>query len=100
MRYLVSHPQVQLGTSLLGRVTGQFEKANYGVLGKEHDVVFLCLPHGQSQGPVEELISTGCKVVDLGADFRFADAEAYRKTYGEAHHARNSWERPSTECRR
>ena len=101
MRYLVSHPQVQLGTclanqqageeiahvypSLLGRVTGQFEKANYGVLGKEHDVVFLCLPHGQSQGPVEELISTGCKVVDLGADFRFADAEAYRKTYGESH---------------
>ena len=68
MRYLVSHPQVQLGTclanqqageeiahvypSLLGRVTGQFEKANYGVLGKEHDVVFLCLPLDEYLGYV------------------------------------------------
>lgn len=101
MRYLLGHPKVRLGAclanqqageeithvypSLLSRVTGKFEKANYCELGKEHDVVFLCLPHGQSQGPVEELISTGCKIVDLGADFRFADAESYQKTYGEAH---------------
>ena len=101
MRYLIGHPQVQLGAclahqqagediaqiypNLLGKVRGQFEKADYADLGKNHDIVFLCLPHGQSQGPVMELVASGCKVVDLGADFRFSDAEAYRRTYGEAH---------------
>lgn len=101
MRYLSGHPTVRLGACLahslageeiaevypnfLGRLAGKFEKADYSTIGREHDLVFLCLPHGESQGPVKELVQSGCKVIDLGADFRFADAKTYQRTYGEAH---------------
>ena len=34
------------------------------------DLVFLCLPHGQSQAMAGELVDTVGHVVDLGADFR------------------------------
>src|SRR5438094_511329 len=50
------------------------------------DVVFLCLPHGQSQAIAAELVDTVGHVVDLGADFRLPIA-AYEQWYGERHSA-------------
>lgn len=53
------------------------------------DVVFLCLPHGESQHVVRDLIGLGDRVphiVDLGADFRLP-AEHYPQWYGQAHTA-------------
>lgn len=101
MRYLAAHPRVELGACLANQLAGQsiaesypnftdhisgdFEQANWTKLGREHDVVFLGLPHGESQLPVKELVQTGCKVIDLGADFRFSKVGLYEKTYGEAH---------------
>ncbi|HLM65301.1 MAG TPA: N-acetyl-gamma-glutamyl-phosphate reductase [Acidimicrobiales bacterium] len=49
------------------------------------DLVFLALPHGASQAMVPELWGRVGKVVDLGADFRLADASLYPTWYGEAH---------------
>jgi len=50
------------------------------------DLVFLCLPHGQSQAIAADLVDTVAHVVDLGADFRLAVGD-YEQWYGEAHAA-------------
>jgi len=50
------------------------------------DVVFLALPHGESQRLVPELLGRVGHVVDLGADFRLP-AGAYARWYGAEHGA-------------
>lgn len=50
------------------------------------DVVFLALPHGQSQRLVPALVERVAHVVDLGADFRLPASE-YERWYGVAHEA-------------
>lgn len=57
------------------------------VLDAELDVVFLALPHGESQTYVPTLLEEGVSVVDLGADFRLKDAAIYREWYGHEHRA-------------
>lgn len=49
------------------------------------DAVLLGLPHGASQRIVPDLLGAVGVVVDLGADFRLGDAEAYRRWYHESH---------------
>ena len=49
------------------------------------DLVFLALPHGQSQALVPALRSKVGVVVDLAADFRLKDASLYPTWYGEVH---------------
>jgi len=51
------------------------------------DVVFLALPHGQSQALVPALRGRVGLVVDLAADFRLADPGAYPTWYGAPHQA-------------
>ena len=48
------------------------------------DLVFLALPHGQSAALAGQL-PAGVKIVDLGADFRLADGELWRRYYGGEH---------------
>ena len=48
------------------------------------DLVFLALPHGQSAALAAQL-PAGVKIVDLGADFRLADGESWRRYYGGEH---------------
>ena len=48
------------------------------------DIVFLALPHGESAALVAQL-PDGLPVVDLGADFRLADAAQWERYYGGAH---------------
>lgn len=50
------------------------------------DVVFVGLPHGESQKIVPQLLDRVGHVVDLGADFRLP-ADVYAHWYGEAHGA-------------
>src|SRR5829696_6094911 len=48
------------------------------------DVAFVAYGHGESAGAVEELLSSGTRlVVDLSADFRLPDEELYGEWYGE-----------------
>jgi len=49
------------------------------------DVVFLALPHGQSQDLVPDLLDRVGLVVDLAADFRLGDPATYAEWYGEPH---------------
>lgn len=50
------------------------------------DVVFLALPHGESQRLVPALVDQVPHFVDLGADFRLP-AGTYEEWYGSAHQA-------------
>lgn len=102
LRYLACHPQVEVVACLAHSQQGQrlvdlfpnligfydrvvLEGADYAELAARADVVFLCLPHGHSQEATETLLEGGCKVVDLGADFRLRDASVYQATYGASH---------------
>ena len=49
---------------------------------KDLDVLFLCLPHGQSMDIVPRLYDGRRLIIDLGADFRFEDAQLYERFYG------------------
>jgi N-acetyl-gamma-glutamyl-phosphate reductase len=51
------------------------------------DLVFLALPHGQSQRIVPELRGKVGHLVDLAADFRLPDPAQYPRWYGEPHEA-------------
>ena len=71
----VSHPQ------LAG--TGQHIESSL----PEVDAVFLALPHGASAALVPELVAQGCRVIDLGADYRLRDPADYPRWYGFEHPA-------------
>ncbi len=50
------------------------------------DLVFCALPHATSQAVISELPKS-LKIVDLSADFRLRDPDAYEKWYGKPHAA-------------
>ncbi|MGD0320469.1 MAG: N-acetyl-gamma-glutamyl-phosphate reductase [Acidimicrobiales bacterium] len=49
------------------------------------DVVFLALPHGESQMVVPDLVGEVGVLVDLSADFRLRDPRTYAQWYGKVH---------------
>lgn len=51
------------------------------------ELVFAALPHGESQKIAGAILDKGCKLVDLGADFRLHDPQDYANWYGEEHAA-------------
>src|ERR1700688_4036372 len=59
--------------------------ATNDVLTSDVEVVFVALPHGQSQKMVPALLERDVSVVDLGADFRLKDHNDYHQWYGETH---------------
>ena len=54
-------------------------------LAKKVNGVFLALPHGIALNYVPQILKTGAKVVDLGADYRFADEAVFKKWYKVEH---------------
>ena len=52
---------------------------------KSCDVVFLALPHTTGMDKLPDLIKSGCKIVDLSADYRLKDAGAYHEWYSITH---------------
>ena len=99
LRLLLQHPELELGPLCAGSSAGQavtslhphlpqlsgrvFEDTSAALLG-EADVVFLALPHGES-GALARQLPAGTTVVDLGADHRLVDAEAWKRWYGGEH---------------
>ena len=51
------------------------------------DLVFFCLPAGESAPLAQPFSENGVKIVDLGSDFRFYDAKVYEQWYGKKHPA-------------
>jgi N-acetyl-gamma-glutamyl-phosphate reductase len=98
LRLLAGHPDLEIGavaahgnagtsvTAVLPQLTGHpglrdrvFVPADPGQLTGA-DLLFTALPHGESAKLAAELPAQ-LKVVDLGADFRLGDAEAWAQYY-------------------
>ncbi|MEE9498537.1 MAG: N-acetyl-gamma-glutamyl-phosphate reductase, partial [Nitrospinaceae bacterium] len=100
LRLLVKHPEVEIGTltaeshagkniaevapSLKGWVDQTLVKLLPEV-AQGCDVLFLALPHTTSMQHVPELLKSGCKIIDLSADYRLHEAEVYGQWYQTPH---------------
>ncbi len=71
--------------SFAGLVNLEYEKLDASRIDLLCDIVFVCLPHGESMKHIPDILDMGKKVVDLSADFRLKEAESYRKWYGVDH---------------
>jgi len=49
------------------------------------DVLFLCLPHGQTAERFDDFSALASTIIDLSADFRLSDPDTYAKWYGQPH---------------
>jgi N-acetyl-gamma-glutamyl-phosphate reductase len=102
LRLLAQHPEIEVVHVTASSNVGTTVSALYPSLAPAYpaleyqsvepaaldglDLVFLALPHGESQELVPSLIGRVGHIVDLGADFRLP-AATYEQWYGEAHRA-------------
>ena len=98
LRLLLSHPHVEVGQATSERLAGKLVHNAHPNLraatrlkfssasGIEPcDVLFLCLPHGQSMARIDEFRALAPRIVDLSADFRLRDPAGYVRWYGREH---------------
>jgi N-acetyl-gamma-glutamyl-phosphate reductase len=101
MKLLLRHPHAEVvavtstqGTplvadlhpSLLGRTDLRCEPFDADrLVARGVEVAFGCLPHGVSMTTLPALLDRGVRVIDLSADYRLRDPNAYAQWYGESH---------------
>lgn len=98
LRLLLQHPQVRLKQVTSERLVGKFvsgahpnlrgtTKLKFSSLDELDvcDVLFLCLPHGESMNQFDRFAKLSPKIVDLSADFRLKDPAKYDKWYKKSH---------------
>ncbi len=99
-RLLLMHPQVEVSQITSERFAGEFATkihpnlrgfstqkfVSVKEMNRDADVVFLCTPHEKAMDYVSEFMETGMKIVDLSADFRLRDPQAYEKYYTKHRH--------------
>jgi N-acetyl-gamma-glutamyl-phosphate reductase len=101
VRLIAGHPQLEIAALTADRKAGQTMASVYPHLRhlslpdlvtvvdvdfEGIDLVFAALPHGLSQAIVKDL-PKNTRIVDLGADFRLRDPEAYAFWYSRPHDA-------------
>ncbi|MGF1523117.1 MAG: N-acetyl-gamma-glutamyl-phosphate reductase [Leptolyngbyaceae cyanobacterium] len=67
---------------LQGNIPLAVEAVDAQAIGARCDTVFLSLPNGIAYDLTPKLLAAECKVIDLSADYRFADLSVYRAWYG------------------
>jgi N-acetyl-gamma-glutamyl-phosphate reductase len=103
LRLCAGHPDLEVAVAQAGGAAGRSVAAHTPSLAAAYpglvygptdavaldglDVVFLALPHGQSQDLVPDLVDRVGVIVDLAADFRLTDPALYPTWYGEEHRA-------------
>lgn len=101
LRLLLTHPRVTLSGVTSERLAGEpltrsyphlrglsdlaFHDLDTDWLAETADVVFLALPHMESQRAVPVLRARGRKVIDLSADYRLRDPQDYVTWYKAPH---------------
>jgi N-acetyl-gamma-glutamyl-phosphate reductase len=101
LRLLLTHPRVTVAGVTSERLAGEplagayphlrgltdlrFHDLDAGWLAEVADVVFLALPHMESQRAVPVLRARGRKVIDLSADYRLRDPADYVTWYKAPH---------------
>lgn len=100
VRLLVNHPYVELKHLVSQTHTGEklsdvwphlknicdlaLTAKDVKEVGEESEIVFLALPHHESQKIVPNILNK-TKIIDLSADFRIQDQNMYPKYYGHEH---------------
>lgn len=103
LRLCAGHPELEVVLAGADTQAGQPVSAAYPSLAAAYpslvfakvtaedldglDVVFLALPHGEAQSLAPALVDRVGVLVDLSADFRLRDADAYPAWYGREHAA-------------
>jgi N-acetyl-gamma-glutamyl-phosphate reductase len=106
VRLLLSHPHVELTAVTSRQYAGQslaqvfpkfanhprakelrFSEPKPESLAKQAQIIFLALPHGVAAEFAVPLLQSGCKVIDLSADFRLKSAAVYKDFYAHDHPA-------------
>ena len=100
LRLLLDHPDVEPAQVTSRRQFGVFAHSVHPNLrGRTRlqftspdqlepcDVLFLCLPHTEASRDIERFAGVARRVIDLSADFRLRDRDAYQRWYGEEHPA-------------
>jgi len=101
LRLLSVHPKLEVTAVTSERLSGErldgvfphlrglsdlcFQELDAARLAAATDLVFLALPHMESQRAVPVLRRHGRKVIDLSADYRLRDAALYTTWYKAAH---------------
>ncbi|NPV77407.1 MAG: N-acetyl-gamma-glutamyl-phosphate reductase [Anaerolineae bacterium] len=106
LRLLLDHPEVECFQATSESHLGEFVYQQHPNLRKRTslkfssrqvlepcDVLFLALPHGDSQKNIEHYASLAPRIVDLAADFRLRDPQLYKTYYGHDHAAPDWLER-------
>jgi N-acetyl-gamma-glutamyl-phosphate reductase len=101
MRWLALHPSAEVVAATSKTYAGQPVEKAFGSMAKSDlvlseddlgavsdcDIVFLAGADGASMCMAEPLLESGCRVIDLGASFRFNHCAEYTAWYGEEHQA-------------
>ena len=103
LRLLLDHPHVDVAQVTSERNAGSFVHFTHPNLrGRTKlkfvsaaelepcDLLVLGLPHGGAMGRIAEFAALAGRIIDLSADFRLRDAQAYVDWYGKVH-AAPSW---------
>lgn len=73
-----------------GDTSLRVEPVDTDKIGRVCQIVFTALPHGKAWGIVPKLLSQGCKVIDLSADYRFSSIDLYQAWYGREQEAQRA----------
>lgn len=76
-------PFSELYPHLAHRTELKVEPIDLEVIGDRCQAVFLSLPNGLACDMAPTLLSKGCKVLDLSADYRFTDLATYEAWYSK-----------------
>ena len=91
LRLLLDHPDVDLGQATSESHVGEYVYQQHPNLRKRTslkfsardrlepcDVLFLALPHGESQKKIDAYAALAPKIIDLAADFRLRDPQNWK----------------------
>lgn len=102
IRLLHGHPNVEIVHMTSERHTGEHISGLYPHLAniydnplesmedihpiaKDSDVLFIALPHGHAMKIAKDFSDLPLRIIDLGADYRFADTSVYESWYHVDH---------------
>lgn len=101
LRLIALHPQMELSAASSNTFAGEMVWTRHPhlrpvypslkfcapeeAIGADFDLAFLALEHGRSAEVAGKIHDSGRLVVDLSADLRLKDPEAYRRWYGRNH---------------
>lgn len=98
LRLISHHPNFHLSFAQSGSADGKKLGDIFPLLQSERnvplssepdvdgtDIVFMCLPAGQSMNSVPKLVEKGIRVVDLGPDYRLKPSSLFEEVYGRKH---------------